>query len=557
MAAMTERFGPVSQEMLLALAGKAALARGLAYYKEGRVALMSAGAERAQASVRGTEIYRVDLRARRDGWAGTCECPAFDDSGFCKHMVATALAASEAGAADRIGPLRGHLVAQGAEALADRLLRLAERDVGLLASIEREIADTADSDEALLARYRMVIDYATDPRGGVDYWGAGAYAEEIASVIEPLRTLARAGRAPPALELAEHLLDGIEEGLDEADDSEGEVYDVGLKAVALHLELCAIVRPDPVELAGRLFERQMDGTTDLFADADETYAKVLGRRGRAEFYRLAQDAWKALPPPKRGQYDSGRSILKSILDRAAERAGDLDARIALRQAELTEPGAYREIAELYLAAGRQDDALRWLEEGLWCFEDRPDERLQRRAAELMALAGRTADAEALLWRAFERHPSLAAYRALAALEGAQAHAERATAFLRVAAGRAAKAGPYTNEPATTLFDLQMELGAVDDAWETVQTWGVGERRLGELADRSVDSHPHLATRTYQFLAESCIALGGAGNYDQAVALIRRRGLACGDAADQAAYLDGLRTLHKAKRTFIQRLQALT
>jgi uncharacterized Zn finger protein len=419
MAAMTERFGPISQEALLALAGKAALARGLAYHKEGRVGLMSAGAERAQASVRGTETYRVDLRLRRDGLTGTCECPAFDDSGFCKHMVATALAASEAGAADRIGPLREHLVAQGAEALADRLLRLAERDIDLLAGIEREIADTTDSDEALLARYRTAIDQATDPRGGADYWGAGAYAEEIASVIEPLRAIARAGRVRPALELAEHLLDGIEEGLDEADDSEGEVYNVGLQAVALHLELCAIVRPDPVELAGRLFERQMDGTTDLFTDADETYAKVLGRRGRAEFHRRAQEAWKALPAPKRDQYDGHRSILKSILDRAAEQAGDLDARIALRQAELTEPAAYREIAELYMAAGRQDEALRWIEEGLWCFEDRPDQRLQRRAAELMALAGRTADAEALLWRAFERHPSLAAYRELADLAGSR------------------------------------------------------------------------------------------------------------------------------------------
>jgi uncharacterized Zn finger protein len=557
MAAMTERFGAISQEMLLALAGKAALARGLAYYKEGRVALMSAGAERAQASVRGTETYRVDLRARRGGLTGTCECPAFDDSGFCKHMVATALAASEAGAADRIGPLREHLVAQGAEALADRLLRLAERDVDLLASIEREIADTTESDEALLARYRTAIDQATDPRGGVDYWGAGAYAEEIASVIEPLRTLARSGRARPALELAEHLLEAIEEGMGEADDSEGEIYDVGLQAVALHLELCRVVRPDPVELAGTLFELQMDGVTDLFTDADETYAEVLGLDGLAEFHRQAREAWTALPAAKRNQYDGRRSVLKSILDRAAERAGDVDARIALRQAELAEPAAYREIADICLAAGRQEEALRWIEEGLWCFEDRPDEPLQRSAADLMARAGRRADAEALLWRVFERRPTLATYAELAALAGAQSPGARAAAFLREAAARAAKAGPHLNEPAMTLFDLQMELGAVDDAWETVQAWGVGEGRLGALADRSIASHSDLAARTYQFLAESRISLGGAGNYDEAITLIRRRALARGDDADQAAYVEDLKTRHKAKRTFVQRLQGLT
>jgi uncharacterized Zn finger protein len=557
MAAMTDRFAPISQEILLALAGKAALARGLGYHREGRVALMSASAGRAQASVRGTETYRVDLRLGREGLTGTCECRAFEDSGFCKHMVAVALAASEAGAADRIGPLREHLVAQGAEALADRLMRLAERDGDLLGAIEREIADAADSDEALLARYRTAIDQATDPRGGVDYWGAGAYAEQIASMLDPLRALARSGRARPALELVEHLLERLDEGMGEADDSEGEIYDVGLQAGQLHLELCRAVGPDPLELASRLFERQIEGLTDLFADADGTYAEVLGRDGLAEFRRQAQEAWAALPSPKRDHFDIRRTILKSILDRAAEQAGDLDARIALRKAELAEPAAYREIAELCLVAGRQDEALRWIEEGLWCFEDRPDERLLRFAASLLASAGRTSDAEALLWRAFERQPSLAAYRELAALPGSQSPIARATAFLREAAKREARPGPQMNGPAMTLFDLQMEFGGVDDAWETVQTWGVGEHRLRALADRTVESHPRLAAVTYQFLAESRIALGGAGNYDEAVALIRRRALACGDDADQAAYVEGLRTRHKAKRTFVQRLQALS
>lgn len=557
MAAMTDRFAPISQEMLLALAGKAALARGLGYHKEGRVTLMSAGAGRAQASVLGTEPYRVNLRLGREGLTGTCECRAFEDSGFCKHMVAVALAASEAGSADRIGPLREHLVAQGAEALADRLLRLAERDGDLLHAIEREIADTADSDEALLARYRRDIDRATDPRGGVDYWGAGAYAEEIASVLVPLRALARSGRAGAALELVEHLLERLDEGMGEADDSEGEIYDVGIQAGALHLELCLIVRPDPRELAGRLFERLIEGRTDLFADADETYAEVLGRDGLAELRRRAQEAWTALPAPRRGQFDGRRAILKSILDRAAEQAGDLDARIALRRVELAEPGAYCEIADLCLAAGRQDEALRWIEEGLWCFEDRPDERLQRRAAELMTRAGRTADSEELLWRAFERNPSLALFRELAAIPGSESPTARATAHLREAAQRAAKVGPHMNGPAMTLFDLQLELGAVDDAWETVQAWGVGEYRLRALADQTVESHPRLAAGAYQFLAENRIALGGAGNYDEAVALIRRRAFACGDDADQAAYVEALRTRHKAKRTFVQRLQALT
>ncbi|HEY3694484.1 hypothetical protein [Phenylobacterium sp.] len=51
-------------------------------------------------------------------------------------------------------------------------------------------------------------------------------------------------------------------------------------------------------------------------------------------------------------------------------------------------------------------------------------------------------------------------------------------------------------------------------------------------------------------------LGGAGNYDEAVQCIRRRGEACGDAVAQAAYVAALATRHKAKRTFVQKLAGL-
>jgi uncharacterized protein DUF6880/SWIM zinc finger len=556
MGCMAERFAPIAEETLRDLAGPAAFGRGLTYHRQGRVELLSAGVTRAVASVRGTETYRVELRLQDASVAGTCECPAFEDSGFCKHMVAVALAAAETGALDRVAPLRDYLSGQGIEALVERLLRLAERDDGLMRDLEREVADLADSDEALVARYRKMIDEATDPRGGVDYWGAGAYADEIATLLPALNALARSGRAAAALELVEHLLDCIEEGIGEADDSEGEVYEVGAQACRLHLELCRAVRPDARALGEALFTRQVDGEMDLFAGAAETYADVLGPDGLATFHRLAAAAWAALPPPRRDTFCPRRSRLKAILDDAAQQAGDVDARIGLRKAELTEPGAYREIAELCVAAGREEEALRWIEEGLWCFEDRPDDRLQRRAAELMVRAGRAAEAQSLLWRVFERHPSLAVFRELAAIPTTESPVAKATAMLREAAQRAAKAGARLNAPAQILLDLQLELGAVDDAWVTAQTWGVGEHRLMALAERTIESHGALAAAAYQSAAESRIAAGGSQAYDEAVALVRRRGLACNDAADQAAYVDDLRTRHKAKRTFIQRLQVL-
>ena len=47
------------------------------------------------AQVAGTEDYRTELTGRGEDFDGECSCPAFEDWGFCKHMVATALAAND------------------------------------------------------------------------------------------------------------------------------------------------------------------------------------------------------------------------------------------------------------------------------------------------------------------------------------------------------------------------------------------------------------------------------------------------------------------------------
>jgi len=553
---MSASFPLIPEADLRRAAGDGALARGRAYAKEGRVELLSAGPNGASAIVRGSERYRVEVISQPGGLRGRCQCPAFDRDPVCKHMVAVALVSAAAGPTDRLASLRAHLLAQDVEALADRLLRIAVRDDALRREIEREIADAAEDDDAVARRYRALIDEATDPGDGIGYWGAASYAEQIGSVFAPLRSLADAGRAKIALELMDHLLDRIGEGIGETDDSEGEVFDVGQRSADLHLELCRIVRPDPLRLAEALFEREMDQVTDLFGDSDVVYADVLGPDGVEAFRGLARDAWAALPAPKRGEVGDGRYALKAILDRAAREAGDIEARIALRTAELARPHGYCEVADICLEAGRAEEALRWLEEGLWCFEGLPAEQLQRKAAGLLASQGRTQEAATLLWQAFERNPELGLFRELAALPQAEPPAARALAFLRTAAEASARPGAWVNGAAAALFDLQLEVDALDDAWTTATAWGVGERRLHELADRSRETHPAYAARTYGFLAESRISDGGAANYDAAVALIRLRDETCRDPADQAAYVADIRSRHKAKRTLIQRLNAL-
>src|SRR5260370_28652370 len=103
----------------------------------------------------------------------------------------------------------------------------------------------------------------------------------------------------------------------------------------------------------------------------------------------------------------------------AEGEGDVDGIIAIRAKDLSTPHNYRGIAQLCLDHGRKPEALKWAEEGLWQFEDNPDERLVFFVSNLYRRSGREEDAEKLLWQTFERAPSLQLYERLKSAAGTQ------------------------------------------------------------------------------------------------------------------------------------------
>lgn len=549
---MPPDFDPIPEGQLRDLAGAKVYHRGVAYHAEGRVTLVAVKPARVVGHVVGSEVYRAELRRRAGEIEAVCDCPAFDDRGFCKHLVAVALAAAETGAGDRPAALRAHLVDRGAEALADLVLEVLSRDPELRRKLEGDLADANDDDEALADGIRGDIAAATDVDDVVDYWGAATVAEAIDAIRQRLEGLAAKNRLTLASALASELVDGLARVVDAADDSEGEIHAVGSRVIALHAKLCTLTHADPIVLAEQVLDRALAGTTDLFTDAVEDYAEALGETGLAEIRRLAEDAWARLPPPRRDAVDGRRSTLRYLLDSFARAHGDVDARIALRIAELRRPGAYVEIADLCLDAGREAEALHWLEEGLWCFEDKPDERIEEKAAALMARAGRTAEAEALRWRSFERMPTYHGYLRVRDRPDSAAVKQRALDLLRARAARAR--GPW-NADALVLFDVLMLERRFDEAWDCVSRFQIGGPRLATLADASADSHSAEAVAAYEQLAEECIRIGGAPSYDTAVRYVVRRGQVARDPADQARYVAALSARHKAKRTLIPKLTA--
>ena len=83
--------------MLRKSAGDKVFARGVEYHKDGQVEIISIDSARVLARVIGSEVYRSQLQGTGRKFSGECSCPAFSDWGFCKHLVATALAANDLG----------------------------------------------------------------------------------------------------------------------------------------------------------------------------------------------------------------------------------------------------------------------------------------------------------------------------------------------------------------------------------------------------------------------------------------------------------------------------
>lgn len=374
--------------------GDKVLARGQAYHSDGRVELLDVKRNRIRARVAGTEIYQAELTGSGRRFSGTCTCPAFEREDFCKHLVATALAANamDAGTVDSVRDhfmqIREHLRAKGIEALADMIMGIAERDADLRRHLELAVAMDGKDDETLFTRFKAAITEATRTSGYIEYRQMRAWAANVEAILAHLEGMIDKARAPVVLRLLDHFFARMDKALQNVDDSDGHGGGLLARASELHLEACRASKPEPLALARDLFRRETEWDGDYFFRASETYRTLLGKAGLAEYRRLAQEVWAQFKPLRGGarrvrdDEPAMRYRLQSILESLAARDGDIDAWIAIRATDLSSAYAYLQVAKLCADHGRTAEALKWAEEGLWQFEDEPDRRLVVFAATL-------------------------------------------------------------------------------------------------------------------------------------------------------------------------------
>ena len=245
-------------------AGEKVFARGVAYQEDGQVEIVAIDHARVVARVIGSEVYRSQLDGTGKKFSGECSCPAFSDWGFCKHLVATALAANDLHpgeiekAASRLTGIRDFLRAKGLEALVEMIMGLTERDPDLLRDIELAAAAATADDQELFVQFKKAITAATRTHGFVEYGEARAWAEKIEHLLDQLASLVAGGRAELALRLLEYFFTRMDDALDSLDDSDGQGGGVYAKGCEIHLAACRTAKRDPVALARDLFAREVD-----------------------------------------------------------------------------------------------------------------------------------------------------------------------------------------------------------------------------------------------------------------------------------------------------------
>jgi uncharacterized Zn finger protein len=524
------------------------------------------------AKVAGTADYRVRLWVE-DGLAHSCDCPLGLDGEFCKHCVATGLAwleddfpGHEPGGSPTMDDVKAYLEDQEKGYLVGIVMEQAMQDEGLR---ERLLLRASRMGGLNLAAFHRAIDDAIIFDD--DYYGPPwEYARGIQNVVGAIEELLEEGFAAEVVELSEYALAKTEGA--SGYDVDGTIGNIIEELEEVHLKACKQAKPDPEALAKRLLDWELGSDHDMFFDALNNYAEVLGERGIAEFRRQAEKEWADVPalgPARENalRYYGRRERLAEIMEALAYRSGDVEAVVAVKSKDLSSPFAYLGIAHLYKEAGDDEKALEWAEEGAWVFPDRGHPELRSFLADEYHNRSRHEEAMALIWKNFEEAPRLLVYQDL------KAHADRARSWERwretaldylrqdIATKKEESKKRYLmfQVDHSELVEVLLWEGNVEEAWTEAKRGGCSDELWLDLAARRERSHPDDSLVVYQERIEPLINETNNKAYEEAYKLLLRvremmNRLGRQDEFDE--YLELIRLEYKRKRNFIKLLDGM-
>lgn len=490
---------PLSETTLLNVAGDLVYARGEDYVRYVRG--LRTTDFKAYASIQAKNVYQVELDWSGPLPDGSCTCPHHADGNFCKHLVATGLAAIDTGRVAVDDPasdtadtaLEAVVQAMELDELRELVMTVAQRDDGVRRMLEIRAATAAGDVGQAKAEFETYVRNMLAFRGFIDYRRSFEVASAASEMLDELENHLNSGSAEvvrPALLLA---LTRLRKMIEQVDDSSGSIGDECQRAADLYARACRLGAPDPVKLATWLVKFRADspGWPHLvladFVDAFDERALATYRRAVAALDRKLE-----------GQGHLKRFEADAMVLELADHDGDVDGAVhLLSQGEHLEYGA---IVGRLRAAGRTEEAVEWIDRAVagghisshgggnsyWLS---PDD-----VAETYKGLGRIDDALAALRADFARQPSVGAYRVLLDFAAgvdrvdtehawALDHARQLAATDRFAAG-------------AVLVQLHMSDDDIDAAWHAADRYGPGWA-WRELADRGAEARPVDAADLYR------------------------------------------------------------
>jgi uncharacterized Zn finger protein len=570
--------------------------RGREYYEQGAVLSIVRRDQQLQAEVEGSqyEPYRVQITYDAGGVAqALCSCP-YDWGGWCKHIVATLLAALHSPATVEERPAMHTLLAGlEREQLQALLLHLVAQQPALADVIEAQVhrvhmqpaADAAAPQprhtpvdpNVFRRQVRTILRSLDRMRSSEAYWHVGAVVNEVRQVLEQAQDFVAAGDSRNALAILEAITEAYVADWAELDDSDGEAsaFFEDLGAVWTEAVLTADLTTrerqawaqklakwqhevddygvnEAFEAAMAAAEQGWDDPplvrvlqgeiTDKGAWEDEAPAyadelaiarlNVLERQGRSQEYLYLAEA--------EGQTERYVTMLVRLgrvpeaVDYGLQYLGTTEEALALAKAlrEREALQAALQIAEHGLTLeGVKVPLATWM-------------------ADLALGMGETRRALEAALIAFRGAPELAAYQRVQELAGAR-WPELRTELLAHLRQVRSYAPPGTVE-------IFLHEGLIEDAMRAVER-GASYSLLERVVDAAIPSHADWAIQICRQQAEPIMQQGQAQHYHHAARWLEKARAAyrtAGRETEWKVYLAEMITRHRRKYSLIPRLEAL-
>lgn len=462
--------------------------------------------------------------------------------------------------------IRDYLAMQPPETLIEMLLESCERNETLYNSLLLK-AELAGSGNEIGKTLREAIYRVTAIDGFVDWEQAQEVAEGLSEIADSFMALLTPAHATMLIDLCEDAIEHIETALEHIDDSSGEVGGIAQSLGDLHRQACEMAKPDPQDLAERLFQLEIGNSMGICSFDPATYAKTLGNEGLQRYRQLVQAEFDPLQPRQSpGHFDARRSRIIRLMESQATADGDIEQLVKAKALDLLYAHQYLTIAQIWANAGQHDKALEWAERGLKAFPAQTDGRLRDFLAEAYLQRQRHDEALQMIWLQFEERPSLQSYQKLhtisTKLQNWPQQRQRALKKLAdIIAQRQQESQRWNSRNTQPDTSLELEIALwekdLDAAWAAANRGECHSGLLIRLAEELAQAQRlDDAAQLYQRLIPCFIEQTNNQAYQQAADLLRKLHSTLKSDANTdsfSRYVAELRTRFKAKRNFIKLL----